>query len=76
MLPIERTFFVRRVAKDGALVVPIEAAGTVDPGDEEEVRLTVRASAAVESGQIRDPRPSDVEPENALSGCRYDGGLL
>lgn len=71
---VERRYFRRTRGAETALE-PLSATMRLEPGDEVEVQLSIRAAAAAEYVHLRDPRPAGLEPGVATSGWKYDLGL-
>jgi uncharacterized protein YfaS (alpha-2-macroglobulin family) len=44
-------------------------------GDRIKIRLEIEASQAIDYVQLRDYRPSSMEPDQSLSGFRWGGGV-
>lgn len=72
---VERQFFRRHHDGDAWRLEPWSEVATVEPGDQVEVHLTVRAKQAAEYVHLRDPRGAGFEPVDLTSGYRWDLGL-
>lgn len=72
---VERRYFRRARGAGETSLEPLSAAMRLQPGDEIEVQLSIRAAAAAEYVHLRDPRPAGLEPGVATSGWRWDLGL-
>jgi alpha-2-macroglobulin len=69
--------YFRRVKTDRDTVLqPLAEGDLLHPGDEVEIHLTIRSKAPAEYVHLRDPRPAGLEPGLAVSGYRYDLGLI
>lgn len=72
---VERRYFVRRLQGQELVLEPLVAGSRVEPGDEIEVQLEIRARHAAEYVHLRDPRPAGFEPQGFTSGWKWDLGL-
>lgn len=75
LFQVTRAYFKR--VKQGAQVTlePLKEGARVEPGDEVEVQLSIRARQAAEYVHLRDPRGAGFEPDVGVSRYRYDSGL-
>ena len=73
---VSRTYFKR--VKQGAQTTlqPLTDGAKLEPGDELEVQLSIRARQAAEYVHLRDPRGAGFEPENATSRYLWDLGVV
>ena len=55
---------------------PLTDGAKLEPGDELEVQLSIRARQAAEYVHLRDPRGAGFEPENATSKYQWDLGVV
>jgi uncharacterized protein YfaS (alpha-2-macroglobulin family) len=75
LFAVERRYFKRSLVGDEWTLEPLTADIGLEPGDQLEVELTLRARHAAEYVHLRDPRPAGFEPETLTSGYRWDLGL-
>jgi uncharacterized protein YfaS (alpha-2-macroglobulin family) len=75
LLSVERRFFRREDRAGGPVLVPLEEGAALRPGDEVEVRLSLRARHAAEYVHLRDPRGAGFEPVSQVSRHRWDLGI-
>jgi uncharacterized protein YfaS (alpha-2-macroglobulin family) len=75
LLAVSRRYFKRALEKGEPVLTPLKPGDVVAIGDEIEVQLTMRASAAAEYVHLRDPRPAGFEPVQLTSGHRWDTGI-
>ena len=54
---------------------PIAEGETIEPGDQIEVQLSIRARHAAEYVHLRDPRGAGFEPQSTASGYRWNLGI-
>jgi alpha-2-macroglobulin len=75
LLSVTRTYFKRERAGNEIVLKPLAEGGGIQPGDELEVHLSIRAKHPCEYVHLRDPRAAGLEPENAVSRYRWDMGI-
>ena len=73
-LSIEKRLFIKRFTKAGPELVPTQADGKIEVGDELVVRLVVKSDRDYEFLELSDHRPSLTEPVDVLSGWRWADG--
>lgn len=73
-LKLNKSLYIRQNTKKGQTLVPVK--GSANVGDEIVVRIVLRVDRDMEYVHLKDQRPSGAEPVNALSGCRYQDGLV
>jgi hypothetical protein len=73
-LAIEKQLFAKRFTKAGPELVPLDAAGKAEVGDELVVRLVVTSNRDYEFLELADHRPCLTEPLDVLSGWRFGDG--
>jgi hypothetical protein len=72
---VGRQYF-KRVLEDGEwILAPLAEGERLEPGDQVEVHLSIRAKHAAEYLHLRDPRPAGFEPETLTSGYSWELGL-
>ena len=71
---MSRTYFRRAHDGKGVALEPLADGAKLEVGDELEVHLSLRTKHAAEYVHLRDPRGAGFEPENAISGYRWDLG--
>lgn len=76
LFAVERRYFRREQRGKEVVLQPLAAGAVLAPGDEVEVQLTLRSRAAAEYVHLRDPRPAGFEPGVAVSGWKWDLGLV
>ncbi|RMG73236.1 MAG: hypothetical protein D6722_04090, partial [Bacteroidetes bacterium] len=74
-LSIRKELFVEERSPNGPVLRPLEAEGSLQPGDKLVVRIELRVDRAMEYVHLKDLRAAGLEPINVLSGYRYQGGL-
>lgn len=74
-LKLERILSVERNTPNGPALAPITANTPLKAGDRIKVRLVLRVDRAMEYVHLKDMRAAGFEPENVMSGYRYQGGL-
>lgn len=73
---VERTYFKRVKQGTQTTLQPLADGAKLEPGDELEVQLSIRARQAAEYVHLRDPRGAGFEPENATSKYLWDLGVV
>ncbi len=74
-LDVKRRFFIRE-NKNGEMVLkPIAEGERIHIGDQLEVHLSIQAKHPMEFVHLYDPRGAGFEPENKISGYRWDLGI-
>ena len=75
-LNIEKKLFVERMSADGQKSLqPLTEVAQFFVGDKIVSRLTVRLDRAMDFVQLKDQRGACFEPENSLSGYRWNNGV-
>ena len=74
-LTLVRQVFRVKNSDTGPILELLKEGETVHTGDQLKVRVEIRADRAMEFVHLKDLRPSGCEPQNVLSGYRYNGGL-
>jgi uncharacterized protein YfaS (alpha-2-macroglobulin family) len=72
---LSRRYFRRAAGAGGFTLQPIAEGAVLRPGDEVEVQITLASKHAAEYVHLRDPRAAGLEPEDLVSGYRWDLGL-
>ena len=74
-LKLERILSVERNTPNGPTLAPITTNTPLKAGDRIKVRLVLRVDRAMEYVHLKDMRAAGFEPENVISGYRYQDGL-
>jgi len=74
-LAVTRTFFKRVKTGKTITLEPLEDGASLQPGDEVEVQVSLRAKHPMEYVHLRDPRGAGFEPVSQISRHRWDLGL-
>ena len=72
---VSRKYFKRENTGKEFVLKPLAEGQLLQPGDEVEVQLSIRAKHAAEYVHLRDPRAAGLEPEKAVSRYKWDLGL-
>ncbi len=72
---VTRRYFKRSNIGDEWVLEPMVDGTVLEPGDQVEVQLSIRAKHAAEYVHLRDPRGAGFEPEKLTSGWRWDLGI-
>ncbi len=75
LLSVSRKYFRREKTADGFALKALADGNTIDPGDEVEVQLSIRAKHPCEYVHLRDPRAAGLEPGSAVSRYKWDLGI-
>jgi len=75
LFAVTRRYFKRSMVGDEWVLEPLEEGAGLEPGDQVEVQLSIRAKHAAEYVHVRDPRGAGFEPEKLNSGWRWDLGI-
>ncbi len=75
LLSVSRKYFRREKTADGFALKALADGNTLDPGDEVEVQLSIRAKHPCEYVHLRDPRAAGLEPGSAVSRYKWDLGI-
>ncbi len=73
-LTVNRNLFVEEMTDSGPQLVSIDKNG-VQPGDRLIIRIEIRVDRNMSYVHLKDMRSCGFEPENVLSGYRWEGGL-
>ena len=73
-LHIKKEVFLEEKTKEGPKLKALSSV-TLNPGDRLKVRIEVRVDRDMEFVHLKDHRASGLEPENVLSGYRWQGAL-
>jgi uncharacterized protein YfaS (alpha-2-macroglobulin family) len=73
---VSRKYFRREATAAGFVLKPLAEGAALAPGDQVEVQLSLSSRHEAEYVHLRDPRAAGLEPENAVSGHRWDQGLM
>jgi uncharacterized protein YfaS (alpha-2-macroglobulin family) len=74
-LSVTRTYFKRENTGREFVLKPLAEGAALQPGDEVEIHLSIRAKHPCEYVHLRDPRAAGLEPENAVSRFKWDMGI-
>ena len=72
---VSRRYFRRTPGAAGFTLQPIAEGAAVKPGDEVVVQIALGSKHAAEYVHLRDPRAAGLEPEDLVSGYRWDLGV-
>ena len=72
---VSRRYFRRESTASGFVLKPLAEGTPIAAGDEVEVQISLSSKHAAEYVHLRDPRAAGLEPENAVSGHRWNLGL-
>lgn len=77
---VSRRYFKRELVKSrgGGLefvLKPLSEGSRIEVGDQIEVQISLRTKHEAEYVHLRDPRAAGLEPENAVSGYKWDFGI-
>ena len=75
LFAVTRSYFKRSNMGDEWVLEPLVDGTVLEPGDQVEVQLSIRAKHAAEYVHLRDPRGAGFEPEKLTSGWRWDLGI-
>lgn len=75
ILKVEKKLYKEEMVNGRAGLVPITENTLLQVGDKVVARLTVSADADMDFVQLKDERAACLEPQNMLSGYRWEGGL-
>ena len=76
LFEVQRSYFRREGMGAEAKLVPLAEGAKLQPGDEVEVQLQIKARAQAEYVHLRDPRAAGLEPPITTSRYHYDLGLV
>lgn len=72
LISVNKDYFLIKNGK----AVRLKEGAPLNPGDEVQVRLTVKAQSAFDFVVISDQKPASFEADTLLSGWKYDGQLV
>jgi len=72
---IKRSVFKETATDDGPKLFDLDGNTALQPGDRVKVRIEIRVDRDMEFVHLKDGRGSGFEPENVLSGYRWQGRL-
>ena len=72
---IRKEVYLTEQTDAGARLVPVTSEQQVKPGDKLTIRIELRTDRYVDYVHMKDLRASGLEPTDALSGYKYQGGL-
>jgi uncharacterized protein YfaS (alpha-2-macroglobulin family) len=75
LFAVERTYFRRFNDGERWVLRPLADGERLEPGDQIEVQLSIRAKHAAEYVHLRDPRGAGFEPETLHSQYKWDLGI-
>lgn len=74
-LKLEKKFFLVVSTDKGPVLEPVTGTTRLKPGDRLKVRIVLRVDRDMDYVHMKDLRAAGTEPENVLSGHRYQDGL-
>lgn len=74
-LKLNKKLFIEKTSATGNVIVPLDNNHELKVGDKVIVRIELRVDRSMEYVHMKDMRASCFEPQNVLSGYRYQGGL-
>jgi hypothetical protein len=74
-LSIEKEIYVERNTLAGPVLIPVDDQTKIQLGDQVVSRITIRADRDFEFIHVKDMRAASLEPENMLSGYRWQDRL-
>jgi hypothetical protein len=74
-LKLSKKLFIEKNTDRGPVLTPITEGTPVAVGDKITVRVELRVDRDMEYVHMKDMRSSGLEPENVLSGYKWQGGL-
>ncbi|MCP5049449.1 MAG: hypothetical protein GY940_19925 [bacterium] len=74
-LHLEKKLFVERPSDTGPVLHPLTSSAKLNVGDRVKVRIELRVDRNMEYVHMKDMRASTMEPEQVLSGYRWQDGL-
>lgn len=75
LFQVKRTYFKRVKQGPQVTLQPLTEGARLEPGDELEVQLVIRAKQRAEYVHLRDPRGAGFEPDVGVSRYRWESGL-
>ncbi|MCM3874919.1 MAG: MG2 domain-containing protein [Thermoanaerobaculia bacterium] len=72
---VSRKYFRRATNGREFVLTPLAEGAVLKPGDEIEVQISLSTKHEAEYVHLRDPRAAGLEPENAVSRCKWDLGI-
>jgi len=72
---VSRKYFKREPSSAGFVLRPLSEGTALQPGDEVEVQISLRARHVAEYVHLRDPRAAGTEPESVISGYKWELGI-
>ncbi|MEW5738164.1 MAG: MG2 domain-containing protein [Myxococcota bacterium] len=75
LFEVKRTYFKRVKQGPQVTLQPLNEGARLEPGDELEVQLAIRAKQQAEYVHLRDPRGAGFEPDVGVSRYRFELGL-
>jgi uncharacterized protein YfaS (alpha-2-macroglobulin family) len=73
---VSRRYFRREPTAGGFTLKPLADGTPIAPGDQIEVQVSLRSKHEAEYVHLRDPRAAGLEPENVLSGHKWNLGIV
>ncbi|HQR92442.1 MAG: hypothetical protein B7X72_08110, partial [Sphingobacteriia bacterium 39-39-8] len=74
-LKIQKQLLVEQHGEKGKILVPVDANNPMHVGDRLIIRLTINTDRDLDYVHLKDSRAAGMEPINALSGYKWQGGL-
>ncbi len=73
LLNLKRQFYLRQKRNGQNVLLPLKIGDAVNVGDVVEVEMTLKSRSQFEYLQLKSPRGAGFEPEDKLSGWKWDG---
>lgn len=74
-LKLAKQLFIQKNTATGPLLHPVKDGDVLKPGDKIKVRIEIRVDRDMEYVHLKDMRASSLEPDNVISGYRWQNGL-
>jgi hypothetical protein len=74
-LSIQKKLFVKTYTEEGPVLHQVNDGDVLKPGDKLISRIEIRVDRNMEFVHMKDMRAAALEPVNALSGYRWQGGM-
>ncbi len=74
-LSIQKKLFVEIYTDEGPVLKPVNEGDVLNPGDKVVSRIEIRSDRDMEFVHMKDMRAAALEPRNALSGYKWQGGM-
>jgi len=74
-LNLQKKLFLKTYTEEGPVLTPVNDGDILKPGDKVISRIEIRIDRDMEFVHMKDMRAASFEPENTLSGYRWQGGM-